>query len=123
MNDRRTSKIDRLIQKELSEILRRETAKMRNIIVSVTEVRVAKDLSVAKVFLSVFPSARAKEIVDNVNNSRDQIRFELGRVTRSQLRVIPELRFLEDESLERLEQIDKLLSEHKPAPEDSALQE
>lgn len=109
MEGTRLDKINRLIQKELGEILRQETAKTHGIIVSVSAVRTAPDLSFAKVFLSVFPSEKGKEIIANVNNNVSGIRGALGQKVRYQLRIIPELRFEIDDSLDYLERIDELL--------------
>lgn len=109
MESTRLDKVNRLLQKELSEILRLETAKTHGIIVSVSAVRTAPDLSFAKVFISVFPSDKGKMIVDNVNEQKSAIRGALGEKVRYQLRVIPELRFDIDDSLDYLERIDELL--------------
>lgn len=83
---------------------------MRGVLVSVSVVRVSPDLSIAKVYLSVFPSARAEEILTNVNNNASQIRYELGNLERHQLRIIPELKFFLDDSLDYIENIDRLLN-------------
>ena len=77
---------------------------------SVSVVRVSPDLSIAKVYLSAFPSARAEEILTNVNNNASQIRYELGNLERHQLRIIPELKFFLDDSLDYIENIDRLLN-------------
>ena len=98
-----------LSQKELGEILRQETAKTQGLIVSVSAVRTSPDLSFAKVFLSVFPSGKGKEIIDNVNDQQSKIRYSLAQKVRYQLRVMPELRFIIDDSLDYLERIDQLL--------------
>lgn len=110
MESTRQSKIARLIQKDLSNIFQAQTRQMRGVLVSVSVVRVSPDLSVAKVYLSVFPSARAEEILNNVNNAAGQIRFELGNLERHQLRIIPELKFFLDDSLDYIENIDRLLN-------------
>ena len=110
METTRQAKISRLIQKELSEILRRETAKTHGTLVSVSAVRVSPDLSIARAYLSIFPSDKAKEILDNINRSAKTIRFELGQKVRYQLRKIPELAFNLDDSLDYVEHIDNLLS-------------
>lgn len=109
MEGTRLDKINRLLQKELGEIIRLETAKTHGIIVSVSAVRTAPDLSFAKAFLSVFPSEKGKEIIDNMNKNVSAIRGTLGNKVRYQLRVIPELRFEIDDSLDYLERIDQLL--------------
>lgn len=113
MESTRQAKIARLIQKELSEILRQQTAKTNGILVSVSAVRVSPDLSIARAYLSIFPSDKAKEILENINRSARTIRYELGQKVRFQLRKIPELAFLLDDSLDYIENIDHLLHEDK----------
>lgn len=113
MESTRQAKIARLIQKELSEILRQQTAKTNGILVSVSAVRVSPDLSIARAYLSIFPSDKAKEILENINRSARTIRYELGQKVRFQLRKIPELAFPLDDSLDYIENIDHLLHEDK----------
>lgn len=109
MESTRIQKIQRQIQKDLSEIFREDTAKMRGVIVSVSNVRVSPDLSIARVHLSVFPSERAQEIVDGVNQNVKTIRYVLAQRVRNQLRKTPELVFYVDDSLDYIEHIDELL--------------
>lgn len=111
MESTRQAKIARLIQKELSEILRTQTAKTHGILVSVSAVRVSPDLSVARAYLSIFPSDKGAEILANINNSAKTIRYELGQKVRYQLRKIPELTFHLDDSLDYIENIDNLLKQ------------
>ena len=114
MDTTRQQKISRLVQKELSEIFRRETAKTRGTLVSVSSVRVSPDLSVANVRLSIFPSENAQTIIDNINQNEKGIRYQLAQQTRHQLRRCPELKFHIDDSLDYIEHIDELLSKDKP---------
>lgn len=115
METTRQAKISRLLQKELSEIFRQQTAKLRGVLVSVSAVRVSPDLSVAKAYLSVFPSDKAGEILDNINHNAKTIRYELAQKVRYQLRKTPELAFYLDDSLDYLENIDNLLTRDKEA--------
>lgn len=123
METTRQNKIARLIQKDLSTIFQQQTRQMRGVLVSVSIVRVSSDLSVAKAYLSIFPSDRAEELLQNINDHAAQIRYELGNLERHQLRIIPELKFFIDDSLDYLENIDKLLkgdastAEKKPEAE------
>lgn len=110
METTRQAKISRLLQKELSEIFRQQTSKTRGVIVSVSNVRVSPDLSLARVYLSVFPSGKGEEILANINNSAKTIRYELAQKVRFQLRKTPELSFYLDDSLDYIEHIDKLLN-------------
>ena len=109
MESTRQSKSARLIQKELSEIFLLQAKSMNGVLVSVTSVRVSPDLSIARVYISVFPSERGNEIVKNLNGNMKSIRFDLGNRLRHQLRIIPELKFFIDDSLDYLERIDELL--------------
>ena len=109
MESTRQSKISRLIQKELSEIFLLQAKSMNGVLVSVTSTRISPDLSIARVYVSVFPSDRSDEIVKNLNTNMRSIRFELGNRLRHQLRIIPELKFFIDDSLDYLERIDELL--------------
>ncbi len=115
MQSTRLEKIQRLIQKELSEIFRRETAKTHGTLVSVSRVRVSPDLSVARVHLSVFPSEQGAAIIKNVNESERSIRYHLAQRVRYQLRKTPELSFYIDDSFDYIEHIDELLAKDKAA--------
>lgn len=111
METTRQNKIARLIQKELSEMFLIQTKSMPGVIVSVSIVRISPDMSYARAYLSVFPSERGEEIVKNINNNMKAIRYELGNRVRHQLRIIPELKFFIDDSLDYVEKIDKLLKD------------
>lgn len=109
METTRQNKISRLIQKELSKIFLLQTKSMNGVLVSVSAVRISPDMSIARVYLSVFPSERSQEIVKNINDNMKSIRYELGTRVRHQLRIIPELKFFVDDSLDYAERIDELL--------------
>lgn len=109
MESTRQAKIARLLQKELSEIFRVQTAKTNGVIVSVSAVRVSPDLSVAKVYLSVFPSEQAQLILENIKRTSKTVRYDLAQKVRFQLRKTPELAFYLDDTLDYLENIDQLL--------------
>ena len=109
MQETRQNKIARLLQKELSLIFQGQTRMMRGVMVSVTRVRISPDLSVCTAYLSVFPSERGEEIIRDVNEKQETIRYELGTRVRNQVRIIPELRFFIDDSLDYIEHIDELL--------------
>ena len=111
METTRQNKIARLIQKDLSTIFQQQTRQTRGILISVSVVRVSPDLSVAKAYLSIFPSEKAQELLENINAQASQIRFALGNLERHQLRIIPELKFFIDDSLDYVENIDKLLKQ------------
>ena len=77
--------------------------------VSVTRVKISPDLSICTAYLSIFPSEKAEELIQNITKNEKQIRYELGTRVRYQLRIIPELRFFIDDSLDYIERIDELL--------------
>lgn len=112
MESTRQAKIARLLQKELSEIFRQQTAATRGTIVSVSAVRVSPDLSIAKAYLSIFPSEKAAEIIASINASAQTIRYELAQRVRYQLRKTPELAFYLDDSLDYIDNIDSLLNKN-----------
>ena len=109
METTRQSKISRLLQKDLSDIFLNETRKTHGVLISVSVVRVSPDLSVAKVYLSIFPSEKAQEILDSIRLNARNIRYELAQRIRFQLRKTPELSFFLDDSLYYIENIDMLL--------------
>lgn len=116
MESTRQAKICRLLQKEISEIFRQQTAKTHGTIVSVSAVRVSPDLSIAKVYLSVFPSDKAQDVLQGAKEQMKTIRYELAQKVRYQLRKVPELAFYLDDSLDYLENIARLLkTDEKPA--------
>ena len=82
---------------------------MHGVMVSVTQVRVSPDLSICTAYLSVFPSDKGEELLENIRGNEKSVRYELGTRVRNQLRIIPELRFFLDDSLDYLEKIDGLL--------------
>lgn len=106
----RQQKIGRQLQKDLAEIIRSKgMAAFNGAMVTVSEVRISPDLSVAKVFISVFPSSKATEVMGIIQNSVRSIRGELGRLVAKQLRIVPELVFSLDTSLDYVDHIDDLL--------------
>jgi len=109
METTRQNKIARLLQKELSDIFLQQTKAMQGVLVSVSVVRISPDMSIAKAYLSIFPSDKSEELVRNINENAKSIRYELGTRVRHQLRIIPELKFFVDDSLDYIEKIDSLL--------------
>ena len=110
MESKRQAKIARYIQKELSEIFRRQTARMGGVLVSVSTVRVSPDLSVAKAYLSIFPTDKSQEILANIKAQSKTVRYELAQAVKQVLRKCPELQFYLDDSLDYVENIDHLLA-------------
>lgn len=110
MESKRQAKIARLIQKDLSEIFRRQTAAMGNVLVSVSGVKVSPDLSVAKAYLSIFPPEKSSEILENIKKQAKTVRYELAQSVKQVLRKCPDLTFFLDDSLDYAENIDRLLA-------------
>ena len=110
MEGTRLQKIGRLLQKELGDIFQKQTQAMHGVLVSVSVVRVSPDLSVAKAYLSIFPSAKGEELLKAIRANTKAIRYDLGQRVRLQLRKIPELSFFIDDSLDYIEHIDSLLN-------------
>lgn len=113
MQETRQAKISRLLQKELAQIFQSQTRRMHGMMVSVTRVKISPDLSVCTAYLSVFPSEKAEEVINNVNTNAKTIRYDLGQRIRNQVRIIPELRFFIDDSLDYIDHIDELLKSDK----------
>lgn len=109
MQETRLNKIARLLQKELSIIFQQQTRATHGVMVSVTRTKISPDLSICTAYLSVFPSAKGEEILKNIKANEKTLRYELGTRVRYQLRIIPELRFFLDDSLDYIEHIDELL--------------
>ncbi len=110
MESTRQKKVARLIQKEVADIfLRKGNEYAPGKLISITKVRVSPDLSFAKIYLSIFPSANHNDILKAVQDHSHKIRFDLGHKVRSQLRIVPDIAFYLDDSLDYIEKIDKLL--------------
>ena len=109
MQETRQNRIARLLQKELASIFQSQTRAMHGVLVSVTRVKVSPDLSICTAYLSIFPSDKAEELLTNINKNEKTIRYDLGQCVHNKLRIIPELRFFIDDSLDYIERIDELL--------------
>lgn len=108
----RQNKISRLVQREMADILLKlNKSKFTGKLITVTVVRVTKDLGIARIYLSVYPSEFAQEILSDIQFNSKQLRGELGRRVGKSLRVIPELEFYIDDSLDYIDNINKLLHE------------
>ncbi|WP_369048828.1 30S ribosome-binding factor RbfA [Tenacibaculum sp. UWU-22] len=106
----RQRKIAGVLQKDLVAILQKAAQEgMKGVIISVSKVSVTSDLSIAKVYLSIFPSEKRAQIVEGIKSNTVLIRHELAKLTRNQLRKMPELLFFGDDSLDYIEKIDKSL--------------
>lgn len=106
----RQLKVAREIQKDLAEIIRvKGMAHFAGAMVTVSGVKISSDLSVAKVYLSIFPSDKAAAVMQQVKDEGRALRGELGRLVKGQFRIVPELNFFLDSSLDYVEHIEALL--------------
>ena len=106
----RQNKVARLLQKEIGDIFLKE-GRNKNILITVTIVRISPDLSQAKIYLSLFPPDKSENILPNINQNSKQIRFKLAKRVRHQLRAVPELTFFLDDSLDYYNNIEGLLND------------
>lgn len=109
MDQLRTKKVAREIQRQLGILFQEETRKTKGIMISVTEVRLSPDLSSARVYLSIFPDNQADEMMTWIKENASTVRYDLGNRMASQLRHIPELIFEIDNSEAYAQRIDELL--------------
>ncbi|MBQ1831595.1 MAG: 30S ribosome-binding factor RbfA [Bacteroidales bacterium] len=108
----RQQKVARQIQKDLAEIIRlRGMAAYDGAMLTVSGVKITPDLALAKVYVSIFPSAKATDVMEQLQNETSRLRGELGRRVSKQLRIVPELVFYLDDSLDYVEHIDELLKQ------------
>ena len=112
MESKRQEKISRLIQRDLSEIFTLESRNLFNSsMITVTKVVITPDLSIARVYLSLFATADKEALLTIIKTHTKLLRGQLGNRIHLQLRVIPELHFYIDDSLDYIEKIDNLLSD------------
>ena len=125
METNRQKKIGNVLQKDLVDILQGEIRKngISNLVISVSKVIVTTDLSIAKVFLSVFPQDRAPELLAAIKTNAPLIKHDLSQRVKLQLRKVPNLSFYIDDSLDYIEKIDNALSEKENPIENRALLE
>jgi ribosome-binding factor A len=111
MESNRQKKIASVLQLDLVEVLQGAARKggMRSVIISVTKVNVTVDLSIAKVYLSIFPIDKGSELLEGIRSNANLIKHEIAQRTKHQLRRMPQLEFFIDDSLEYIDQIDRSL--------------
>ncbi|MBO1883227.1 30S ribosome-binding factor RbfA [Capnocytophaga sp. Marseille-Q4570] len=123
MENNRQKKIAGIIQEELAKVLQQaiRDAGQSNLIISVTKVNVAVDLSTAKVYVSVFPETQAAETLKGLSSNAPLIKHELSQITKNQFRRMPELFFYIDDSLQYIEGIEQSLKEEENPIENRTL--
>lgn len=116
---KRVQKVQREVQRHLAEIIRSKgMAFFGGALVTVSEVRMSPDLSYAKVFISCFPSEKREAVMKTLSEKNKSIRGDLGRVVAKQLRIVPELAFFEDTTLDYAQHIDDVLARDPVKPEE-----
>ena len=112
MESKRQQRIQKLLQRDLGEIFQRELGHVtRHAMVTVTKVYVTPDLGLARIYLSLFAVKDKAALMKEIDKHNKEIRKKLGDRIRHQLRVVPELQFFEDDSLDYIERIDELLKD------------
>ncbi len=110
MESKRQHKISRLLQKDLGEIFQQELQSISGgAMITVTKVNVTSDISIARVYLSLFGSDDKVSLMERIANRKGEIKYKLGNRIRHQLRAVPDLEFYEDDSLDYIENIENLL--------------
>jgi ribosome-binding factor A len=112
METTRQQKVARLLQKELAEILQVEGRSFSVAgLLTLTSVEVSKDFSFARIYLSIFGVKDKQLVLNGLNANKKELRFKLGQRIKNQLRIVPEICFVLDETLDYIENIDNLLKQ------------
>ncbi len=106
----RQQKIAKLIQKEVADIFQKDGLSQYGHLLTVTKTNVTRDFSIARVYISVFKSEEPAKVIEAIRNNTKEIRFRLGQQVKNQLRIVPQLEFYIDDSLDYIEKIEQLLN-------------
>ncbi|BFP41162.1 30S ribosome-binding factor RbfA [Flavobacteriaceae bacterium GF1] len=111
METQRQKKIGGIIQQDIAEVLQRAATEggLKGVLISVTKVSITTDLSIAKIYVSIFPPKEANALLDGIRSNKALIKHELAQRTKNQLRRVPELNFYLDDSLDYIEKIEESL--------------
>ena len=109
MDTTRQNKIAKLIQKELAEIFLADGIPVYDCMITVTQTKVTPDLSLARAYLSIFNAEDNEKVMNTVRKNSKDIRYRLAQKVKHQLRIVPQLSFFMDDSLDYLENIENLL--------------
>jgi ribosome-binding factor A len=121
MDSTRQQKYARLIQKEVGEIFQKDGFQFYGrAFVTVTGAKVSPDLSIATIYLSIFGAPDSHAVLQQIESHNKEIRKRLGNSIRHQARIIPALKFFLDDSLDRVEKIEKLLKESRPGKKEES---
>jgi ribosome-binding factor A len=120
MESTRQQKVARLVQRELADyFIRHGRDFVKGGMVSVTQVRVSPDLSIARVYLSLMGGGSAEESLQRIEESKSKIRYSVGQSLGKSLRIVPDLHFFHDDSAAYADRIEQLLSKTRKNEEDS----
>jgi len=109
-NTNRQRRVAQIIQEDFAELFRKQAADtQKNLLITVSDVRVTVDLSIAKIYLSIFPNEYRVPIMKEIENNKSQYRNYIGQKMAKQVRIIPELQFYLDTSLDDVERIEREL--------------
>ena len=112
MEEKRIRRVSSLLQQGLANILRRESGDfLSRGLLTVTLVRVSRDGSLAKVYVSLYAVGDKEEVMSVLHERKNKIRKVLGVAFGSRMRKVPELRFILDETDEKSEQINSLVED------------
>lgn len=112
MESTRQNKVSRLIQRDLGDIFQKEGRDLfTNSMITVTKVSVSRDLSVAKVYLSLFTTGDKPKLLEDIRRHTSEFRYKLGKKIGKQVRIVPEVQFFMDDSLDYIENIERLLDD------------
>lgn len=110
MESNRQKKVAKVFQEELSEVFRKEAMEsFKGTLLTVSDVSVSPDLSVAKIYISVFPTSHQQQILKSIKDKSAQYRSHLARSAAKTMRITPELLFYLDSTLDEMDKIDKAL--------------
>ena len=110
MESTRQQKMSRLLQKEMGDIFELDMRRLYpGAMITITKVNVTKDLSIARFYLSIFALKEKKPAIEDIRAHIPEFRYKLGNQIRRQVRINPHLEFFEDDSLDYIENIEKLL--------------
>jgi len=109
MDSTRLKKVERLLQKELSVYFQQHGTYYMGKLITVTSVRISPDLSVSRVYLSIFPTQEIEKVMEMIVSETNKIKFELGKKVKDQMRKMPDLKFFIDDSLDHADKISELL--------------
>jgi ribosome-binding factor A len=107
----RQNKFASLIQKEIAILLQKQIREegLNKLLISVTKVNITSDLSIARIYLSIYPSSQLKKVLESIQNNSFKVKHNLAIVLKNQIRKIPTINFFLDDSLDYIDDIEKAL--------------